>query len=63
MYITEFTKRWDKINGFTMDEAIEKKKAVDEANSVGSSKSKWNPAEIVPDTGKRAGYKVVAKSI
>lgn len=59
MYTSEFSKRWDKNNGFTMKEALLKKQSVDEAHKVGSANSKWNPAEIVPDTSRKSGYKVV----
>ncbi len=60
---SEFTKHWDKINGFSMAEAIEKKAAVDDAHGVGTPSSKWAPAEIVPDTSKRTGFKVVISTI
>jgi hypothetical protein len=60
---SEFTKRWDKINGFSMAEAIEKKAAVDEAHGVGQPNSKWAPAEIVPDESKTTGFKVVIATI
>lgn len=60
MYSSEFTKRWDPMNGFTETEAMDKKQKVDEAHSVGYPKSKWGPAEIVPDYSKpNGGYKVV----
>lgn len=56
---SEFTKRWDKENGYTQAEACAKKKAVDEAHGVGTENSRWKPAEIVLDPNKKTGYKVV----
>lgn len=55
----EFTKRWDKVNGFNEAEAMMRKKKIDEAHEVNSLNSKWNPAEIVPDQNKKNGYKIV----
>lgn len=48
MYTSEFSKHWDDVNGYTMEEAMKKKEAVDEAHGVGTPTSKWNPAKIVP---------------
>lgn len=62
MYISEFTKDWDKTHGFTKQEALEKKAKVNEAHGVGSPNSKWNPAEIVPDANKQDGFKVVIQA-
>lgn len=59
MYTSEFRKHWDDDKGFTMEEAMMKKAAVDDAHGVGTPTSKWNPAEIVPDTGRKSGFKVV----
>lgn len=55
----EFTNNWDAINGYTLEEARKKKAAVDEAYGIGTSKTKWSPAEIVPDDSRKTGYKVV----
>lgn len=62
MYTNEFTKRWDDVSGFTMQEAQDKKAKVDESHKVGTPESKWLPAEIVPDTSKKEGFKVVMKT-
>lgn len=59
MSTDEFTKRWDNVNGFTIQEAEEKQAKVNAAYGVGTSRSKWNPAEIVQDGNKRSGFKVV----
>mgnify|MGYP000071567946 CR=1 FL=1 len=60
MDISEFTKHWDNKNGFTYEEALEKKEAVDEAHGVGiNPKSCWNPSQIVADPLKDNGYKVI----
>ena len=56
---SEFTKHWDLINGYTYEEALNKKISVDEAHGVGTENSKWNAAEIVIDPNKKTGYKVV----
>ena len=45
-----------------MREAMEKKAKVDEAHGVGTPESRWNPAEIVPDTSKKDGFKVVIRT-
>lgn len=34
MYTSEFMKHWDNVNGFTMEEAIEKKAKVDEEHEA-----------------------------
>ena len=60
--ISEFTKRWDNINGFTMEEALEKKATVDKEHGVGTPNCKWNPSEIVPDNSKKSGFKVIIKT-
>lgn len=62
MSTSEFTKPWDNVNGYTMREAMEKKAKVDEAHGVGTPESRWNPAEIVPDTSKKDGFKVVIRT-
>lgn len=60
MYRSEFTKRWDPLNGFNETEAMDKKQKVDEAHGVGTTTSQWKPSEIVPDPSKpNGGYKVV----
>ncbi len=59
MYTSEFSKHWDNLHGFTMQEAHQKKAKVDEAHGVGSPNSKWNPAQIVKDNNREDGYKVV----
>lgn len=48
MYTSEFSKHWDNVNGYTMEEAMKKKEVVDEAHGVGTPTSKWNSAKIVP---------------
>ena len=48
-----YIKHWSD-TGFTLKEAEEKAKAVDEAHS--GKNSRWNPAEIVKD--ERGGYKI-----
>lgn len=53
---SEFTKRWD-TTGFSYEEALKKKEAVDEAHGVGTSKTCWNSSTILPD--ERGGYKVI----
>ena len=55
-----FSKHWDR-NGFTMEEAVKKKTAVDEAHGVNKVNAKWNPAEIVEDSQK-GGYLVVIET-
>ena len=63
MYVSKFSKHWDPKKGFSMEEAIEKKSAVDDTHGVGTSNAKWNPAEIVPDTGKpNGGYIVIIRA-
>lgn len=60
MYMSEFTKHWDNKNGFTYEEALVKKAAVDEAHGVGiNPNSCWNPSQIVLDSLKNDGYKVI----
>jgi hypothetical protein len=62
MSINTFSKRWDNNHGFTLREAQEKKYIVDESYGVGTPLSKWNPAEIIPDTSKKDGYMVVIRT-
>lgn len=63
MYTSEFTKHWDSENGFTYEEALQKKKAVDEAHGVGINPSScWQPAQVVLDPIKNNGYKVIISS-
>lgn len=57
--LDEFRKNWDDEHGFTYEEAMIKKAAVDEAHGVGTPGSCWNPAVIEPDQYKKDGYKVV----
>lgn len=59
MCTSEFSKHWDNVNGFTMEEAKRKQAAVDEAHGVGTPTSKWAPSKIVPDSSRKSGYKVV----
>ena len=56
----EFKKHWGN-EGYTYKEAEVKKAQVDEAHGVGTSKSKWDESEIVPDS--RGGYIVVIKTL
>ena len=57
MATSEFQNHWDSV-GFSMEEALRKKAAVDEAHLAGfPKKSTWNPAKIVADP--RGGFKVV----
>lgn len=58
-----FTKRWDNVNGFTMEEAQKKKDAVDTEYGVNRPGANWHPAEIVPDPAKKSGYMVIIKRI
>ena len=43
------------MGGYTYEEALRKKNAVDEAH-CSAPNSKWNPSKIVPD--ERGGFKV-----
>lgn len=56
-----YSNNWNRVKGFTFEEAEAKKKKVDEANKVDSPDSKWEPAEIVQDFSRIEGYKVVAR--
>ncbi len=47
--------------GYTAEEAKKKIIAVNDAYMVGSPKSKWGPAERVPDP--RGGYMVVIETL
>lgn len=58
-----FTKRWDNVNGFTMEEALKKKENVDTEYGVNRPDANWHPAEIVPDPDKKSGYMVIIKRI
>lgn len=58
-----FTKRWDNQNGFTMEEAIEKKAKVDTEYGVNKPGANWHPAQIVPDHAKKSGYMVTIERI
>lgn len=57
-----FTKRWDNEHGFTMAEAEEKKRKVDDAHGVDTPNAKWHPAQIVPDPKKKDGYMVTIEA-
>ena len=58
-YITdEFRCSWHS-GGYTYEEAMRKKEAVDEAHGVG--KTMWEPSRIVPD--ERGGFKIVISTI
>ena len=50
-----YSKHWEN-KGYTMDEALKKKHAVDEAKMTSQAYSKWESAVIIPD--ERGGYKV-----
>lgn len=63
MHADEFTKDWDKENGYTMAEAIQKLFKEKDAYGVGTPDSKWGPAFIVPDHNKKSGYKIVIRTI
>ena len=63
MYTSEFSKHWDNVNGYTMEEAMKKKEAVDEAHGVGTPTSKWGPAQIVPDSSRKTVYKIVISTL
>ncbi len=55
--VSEFRKHWgDRDEGYTLEEAMQKKAKVDEAHGVGTPESKWNPAEILPDTTRKKGF-------
>lgn len=58
-----FTKRWDPINGYTQEEAEVKKAKVDDAYGVNKPGAKWHPAEIVSDSDKKTGFKVIIRQI
>lgn len=57
-----YTKHWDNEVGFTMDEALTKKRKVDEAHEAGLPGSRWKAAEIVIDPDKRVGYKIIIRT-
>lgn len=59
---SEFRKMYDEVNGYTLEEAISKKRKIDEAHEVGSSRSQWKPAEIVPDPYRKSGFMVVIET-
>ena len=54
-----YSRRWDKVNGFTMKEATERKKVFDKEYEVENPDSKWKPAEIEVDPERRSGYRIV----
>lgn len=62
MSLDVFGKNWDSEHGFTYEEAVIKKAAVDEAHGVGMPGSCWNPAVIQPDLDRKDGYKVIITS-
>ena len=53
-----FSNHWGK--AFTLDEAWEKKRKVDDAYAVYSPTSKWKPAELEADP--RGGFRVVIET-
>ena len=61
MCISEFTKHWDRIHGFTREEAVEKKAKVDDAHGVWKPDAKWEPSQIVEDFERKDGYKVAIR--
>lgn len=52
-----FTKHYGDGKGYTYEEAIQKKAAVDDAHGCWRNDAKWKYSEIVPDS--RGGYMVV----
>lgn len=57
-----FCKNWgDEKIGFTYEEALRKKKAVDEAYGVEMPNSKWSPA-VIENEQSREGYRVFIES-
>lgn len=56
-----YSNNWERLKGFTLEEARAKKRKVDEANNANQPDSKWEPAEIVQDLSRIDGYKVVAR--
>ena len=57
-----FCKSWgDEKIGFTYEEALQKKKAVDEAYGVEMPNSMWNPA-VIENEQAREGYRVFIES-
>lgn len=48
--------------GFTFEEALEKKSKVDEAHGVGFPDSKWKESVIEPDPTKEKGFRVVIET-
>ena len=49
--------------GYTYDEALAKKAAVDDAHGVGRPESKWSASVIERDPNKKEGYRVVIRTI
>lgn len=57
-----FYKNWGDENiGFTYEEALQKKKAVDSAYGVELPDAKWNPA-VIENDNTRTGYRVFIES-
>ena len=53
-----FSNPWDSQNGYSYEEALQKKQSVDDAYGVYDKDSKWNPAKIVHDPKTKDGYMV-----
>jgi hypothetical protein len=62
MYESVFSKSWDNEHGFTHEEAMKKKAAVDDAHGVYARDAKWNPAVVELDPYRKSGYRVVIRT-
>lgn len=59
-----FSKKYGKADeGYTYEEALEKKRKIDDSYGVGRSTSKWKPAIIEQDQNKRTGYRLVIERV
>lgn len=59
-FTDEFSKHYGDGKGYSYEEALHKKEAVDDAHGVWKNDAKWAPSCIVPD--ERGGYKVIISS-
>ena len=59
----DFFGRNNSDEGYTYEQALAKKAAVDDAHGVGRPESKWRESVIERDPNKRAGYRVVIRTI
>lgn len=56
-----FTKRGS-VDGFTLEEALDKATELDAQYGVYDTDSRWKPATYIPDHNKLSGYKVVIET-